>query len=116
MKENIIQNKTFDFAVCIIKLYKYLIDEKKEFVLSKQLLRAGISVGANKEEAIGGYTKKDFSAKISIVYKEERESHYWLRLLKETDFLIQAKFDSLINSCEEILKILFTIIKSSTKK
>ncbi len=85
-KDNIIQTKSYNFAVRIIKLYKHLSQEKKEFVLSKQLLRSGTSTGANIEEAIGGQSRKDFFAKLTIAYKEARESHYWIRLLKDTDF------------------------------
>ena len=78
MKENIVQNKSFDFAVRIVNLYKHLSQEKREFVLSKQLLRSGTSIGANVEEAIGGISKADFRAKLSIAYKETRETTYWL--------------------------------------
>ena len=83
---NIIQEKTFAFAIRIIHAYKYLVEVKKEYVLSKQLLRCGTSIGANTEEAIGGQTKKDFYAKFNIVYKEACETHYWIRLLKETNY------------------------------
>ncbi len=76
MKDNVIQDKSFQFAIKIVKLYKYLCDEKKEFVLSKQLLRSGTLVGANIEEAIGGQSRKDFYAKLTISYKEARETHY----------------------------------------
>ncbi len=86
-KDNIIQEKSYDFAVKIVKLYKRLSQEKKEFVLSKQLLRSGTSIGANIEEAIGGQSRKDFYAKLTIAYKEARETHYWIRLLKDTSFL-----------------------------
>ncbi len=116
MKDNVILLKTFQFAVRIIKLYKYLVEEKKEFVLSKQLLKAGTSIGANTEEAIGGYSKKDFSAKLGIAYKEARETHYWLRLLKETDYITETEFQSLITDCEEILKILYSIMRTSNEK
>ena len=84
MKENIIQIKSYAFAVRIVKVYKYLCEEKKEYVLSKQLLRSGTSIAANIEEAIGGQTDKDFFAKLSIAYKEARETHYWIRLLTDT--------------------------------
>lgn len=84
MKENIIQIKSYAFAVRIVKVYKYLCEEKKEYVLSKQLLRSGTSIGANIEEAIGGQTDKDFFAKLTIAYKEARETHYWIRLLTDT--------------------------------
>ena len=87
MKENIIQIKSYAFAVRIVKVYKYLCEEKKEYVLSKQLLRSGTSIGANIEEAIGGQTDKDFFAKLTIAYKEARETHYWIRLLTDTDYI-----------------------------
>ncbi len=85
MKENIIQIKSYAFAVRIVKVYKYLCEEKKEYVLSKQLLRSGTSIGANIEEAIGGQTDKDFFAKLNIAYKEAIETHYWIRLLNDTE-------------------------------
>ncbi|HAM99006.1 MAG TPA: four helix bundle protein [Marinilabiliales bacterium] len=95
MKENVIQLKTFEFAVRIVKLYQYLVEEKKEGVLSKQILRYGTSIGANTEEALGGYSKKEFASKIGIAYKEARETDYWLRLLKETKFISGTGFKSL---------------------
>jgi four helix bundle protein len=85
---NIIQQKSFAFAIRIVNLYKFLTTEKKEYVLSKQLLRSGTSVGANIEESIGGQSEKDFISKISIAYKEARESMYWLKLLKATDYFL----------------------------
>lgn len=85
--DNIIQHKLFAFAIRIVNLYKYLTTEKKEFVLSKQLLRSGTSVVANIEESIGGQSDSDFLSKISIAYKEARESMYWLKLLQATDYL-----------------------------
>lgn len=91
MKENIIQIKSYAFAVRIVKVYKYLCEEKKEYVLSKQLLRSGTSIGANIEEAIGGQTDKDFFAKLTIAYKEARETHYWIRLLTDTDYISKKK-------------------------
>lgn len=81
MKENIILTKSYNFALRIVILYKELCENKKEFVLSKQLLRSGTSIGANLEETMGGQSKKDFLAKITIAYKEARETHYWIRLL-----------------------------------
>ena len=104
--DNIIQQKSFAFAIKIVDLYKYLINEKKEFVLSKQLLRSGTSIGANIEESIGGQSDKDFLHKISISYKEARESIYWLKLLRETNYLNVEKAESLIADAEEICKIL----------
>lgn len=104
--DNIVQQKSFAFAIRIVNLYKYLTSEKKEFVLSKQLLRSGTSVGANIEESIGGQSEKDFLSKISIAYKEARESIYWLKLLRETDYLSEEQASSLLNDAEEICKII----------
>jgi len=85
MKENIIQDKSYKFALRVINLYKYLIQNKKEYILSKQILRSGTSIGANIEEAIGGYSEKDFIAKLSLAYKEARESKYWINLLIDSN-------------------------------
>ena len=111
-KDNIIQIKSYDFALRIVKLHKHLSHEKKEFVLSKQLLRSGTSIGANIEEAIGGQSRKDFFAKLTIAYKEARESHYWIRLLKDTDFLSDKEAETLLKDIEEILKIIGSIQKT----
>ena len=105
-KDNIIQQKSFEFAIRTVNLYKYLTTEKKEFVLSKQLLRSGTSIGANVEESIGGQSEKDFLSKLSIAYKEARESMYWLKLLQATDYLNQEKAESLLADAEELCKIL----------
>ena len=86
-KDNVIQEKSYQFAIKIVKTSKYLVDQKKEFILSKQLLRSGTSIGANVEEAIGGQSKKDFFAKLSISYKEAKETKYWIRLLFDTDYI-----------------------------
>ncbi len=112
MKDNIIQTKTFEFAVRIINLYKFLSTEKKEFVVSKQVLRSGTSIGANVEEAIGGQSKNDFSAKLAIAYKEARETKYWLRLLHATGYIENQMFESLMNDMEEILRIIGSIQKT----
>ncbi len=103
---NIIQEKSFKFAIRIVNLYKHLCEEKKEFVLSKQVLRSGTSIGTNIEEAIGRQSEKDFLSKISIAYKEARETLYWLRLLLATNYLNQEQADSLIGDIDEICKIL----------
>jgi len=115
MKENLIKIKSFAFALRIIKMYKYLASEKKEFVISKQVLRSGTSIGANIEEADSGQSKKDFIAKMSISLKEAKETHYWLRLLHLSDFISIDMFDSIIVDCEEIIAILTTIIKTARK-
>ena len=112
-RDNIIKIKTFKFAVRIVRLYQYLCKEKNEYILSKQVLKSGTSVGANVEEAGGGISKIDFSYKISISYKEAKETHYWLRLLKETDYLNDRLFNSLIYDCEEICKILYSILETT---
>lgn len=104
--ENVVQQKSFAFAIRIVNLYKYLISEKKEYVLSKQLLRSGTSIGANIEESIGGVSDKDFIHKLNISYKEARESIYWLKLLEATEFISKTEFVSLHNDAEEICKIL----------
>ncbi len=104
--ENVIQNKSFSFAIRIVKLYQYLCEEKKEFVLSKQILRCGTSIGANIEESIGGQSDKDFLSKISVGYKEARETIYWLRLLSVTGYLSDTQAQSLIDDAEELCKIL----------
>jgi four helix bundle protein len=104
--DNVIQQKSFDFAIRIVNLYKYLTQEKKEFVLSKQLLRSGTSVGANIEESIGGQSERDFLSKISIAYKETRESIYWLRLLLATDYLSLHEAGDILLHAEELCKIL----------
>ena len=112
MKDNILRNKSFDFAVRVVNLCRYLVDEKKEFVLSKQLLRSGTSIGANVEEAIGGQSRSDFLAKLSIAYKEARESLYWIELLNKTEFLSDKESVSIKNDIEEILKIIGRIRKT----
>lgn len=99
------RDKSFAFAVRIVNVCKYLQQEKKEYVLSKQLLRSGTSVGANIEESIGGQSDRDFLSKVSISYKETRETIYWLRLLQATDYLIETEAKSLIDDAEELCKI-----------
>jgi four helix bundle protein len=103
---NIIQEKSFAFAIRIVNLYKYLIGDTKEFVLSKQLLRSGTSIGANVEEAIGGLSEKDFLSRLGIAYKEARESIYWLKLLNKTNYIKDKEFESLFNDAEEICRII----------
>lgn len=110
-KENIIQKKSFEFALSIIRLYTILID-KKEYGLSKQILRSGTSIGANIEEAIGGFSRKDFIAKMGIAYKEARETRYWLKLYKESN-LVALELNQYLTDIEEIINILKSIIKTS---
>jgi four helix bundle protein len=104
--ENLIQVKSFAFAIKVVSAYKYLVFEQKEFVMSKQLLRSGTSIGANLEEAIGGQSKADFIAKISISYKEARETVYWLKLLYATEYFTNNNAISLLMDAEEICRIL----------
>jgi len=104
------------FALRIVSLYRYLCDEKKEFVLSKQLVRGGTSIGANVEEAIGGQSYKDFLSKMSIAYKEARETHYWLRLLRDSELLEAQHANSLIADCDELLKLSGSIIRTAKRK
>lgn len=111
-KDNIVQIKSYSFAVRIVKVYKHLSEHKKEFVLSRQLLRAGTSIGANIEEAIGAQSDKDFYAKMTIAYKETRETRYWIRLLTDTDFLTLEQNESLLKDIEELLKIIGSIQKT----
>lgn len=113
---NVVQEKSYAFAVRIVNVYRHLAEEKREFVLSKQLLRSGTSIGANVEEAIGGQSDKDFFAKLSISYKEARESHYWIRLLTDTSYLTQKQAESLIQDIEELLKIIGSILKTLRNK
>jgi four helix bundle protein len=111
--KNVIQAKSYAFAVRIVRLYQHLSGEKKEYVLSRQVLRCGTSIGANVEEAIGGQSRADFIAKLSIAYKEARETSYWLRLLRDTDYLTVAQFDSLYADAEELCRIIAAILKST---
>ena len=110
--QNIIVVKSKDFAIRIVKLYKYLNENKKEYVLSKQLLKSGTSIGANVKEAIRGQSKPDFYAKMNIALKEASETEYWLEILKETEYLDNVSFDSIYADCQEILKILMSITKT----
>jgi len=111
--ENVVQTKSYAFAVRIVRLYQHLVSSKKEFVLSKQVLRCGTSIGANVEEAIGGQSRADFLSKLSIAYKEARETSYWLRLLKDTDYLNQSEYKSIHADAEELCRIIASIQKST---
>ena len=110
--DNVIEVKSFDFAVRIGKLFNYLTAEKKEYVLSKQLLRSGTSIGANVSEAQRGQSKPDFYAKIAIALKEANETRYWIRLLHETDYLSDKEYSSLDPDINEIISILVAICNS----
>ena len=112
-ENNIIVKKSKKFAIRIINLYKYLVDDKKEFILSKQLIRSGTSIGANVHEAIRGISKPDFKNKMNIALKEASETEYWLDILYETGYLSKKEYDSIINDCVELNKILISIVRSS---
>ena len=114
--ENNLYEKSYAFATRIIRCYQFLCNEKCEFVLSKQLLRCGTSIGANVAESNGAISKADFSAKLSISYKECLETKYWLSLLKDTDFIDQKTFKSMHADADELAKILFTILSKTRIK
>ena len=105
-KDNPAAEKSFSFALRIVKLYRHLSDKEKEFVLSKQVLRSGTSIGANVEESLGAQTPADFQTKISIAYKEALETSYWLRLLNASKFITDKQFNSIYSDCSELIRIL----------
>ena len=111
--ENVLQEKSYKFAIRIVRLYQHLSSKKKEYVLSKQVLKSGTSIGANVEEAIGGFSRADFYAKLGIAYKEARETCFWLRLLKDTGFLTETEFKSIHAEGEELCRIIGSILKHS---
>ncbi len=114
MKEgNIIHEKSYAFALRVVKLNKYLVENYREYDISRQILRSGTSIGANVEEAIGGTTKKDFKHKLSISYREARESHFWIRLLRYSGHISKDRANSLLNDYDEFLKTLGSIIKTT---
>ena len=110
--DNIIQDKSFHFAVPIVNLCRYLQAEQKEYILTKQLLRSGTSIGANAAESQQAQSRSDFISKLNIALKEAYETNYWLRLLHEARYLKQDEFQSIIHDCQEIEKLLLSIIKS----
>lgn len=113
---NVIEIKSFNFAVRIVNLYKHLTADKKEFVLSKQLLRSGTSIGANVSEAEKAASDADFNAKMNISLKEANETFYWIRLLHETEFLTDKEFESMESDIKEIISILVSITKAMKNK
>ena len=114
--DNVIQIKSYAFAIRIVRLYQHLSSTKKEFVLSKQLLRSGTSVGANIEEAIAAHSRADFIAKVTVSHKEIRETIYWLRILKDTDYLTATEFTSINNDALEVANIIGAILKTTKTK
>jgi four helix bundle protein len=115
-KDSIIRDKSFDFALRIVRLYKYLTEEKREFVLSKQLLRSGTSIGANVREAEQAESTADFIHKMSISLKEANESEYWIELLHQSDYIEDKFFESIITDLQQVLKLLISIIKTSKRQ
>ena len=111
-EDNAVAAKSKAFAVRIIKLYQYLREEKKEYTLSKQILRSGTSIGANVREGYRAQSKPDFYSKLGIAMKEADETAYWLELLHETDYIDDSQFESIYADCEEVLKILVSITKT----
>ncbi len=114
MKENLVKEKSYTFALAVIKLYQSLT-ARKEFVLSKQLLRSATSIGANVEEAIAGQSRADFLSKMSIASKEARESNYWLRLLRDSQIVSTQEVQSLLAESESLIRILTAIVKSTAE-
>lgn len=115
MKKNILKDKSFSFAIRIVKLYKFLVEEKKEFVMSKQLLRSGTAIGALVREAEHAESTADFIHKLSISLKEANETEYWIDLLYHSEFIEEKSYKSIIEDCQELLRLLISIIKTSKK-
>ena len=113
MKDSILKNKSKAFALRVIRLYKYLCDEKKEYILSKQLLRSGTSIGANVVESQQAQSRPDFISKLCIALKEASETNYWLRLLHATEYLSEKEYVSIHSDCKELEKLLTSIIKTT---
>ncbi len=113
MKDNAILMKSKAFAIRVVKLYQYLCETKHEYVLSKQLLRSGTSIGANAREAEVSMSKPEFLLKLNICLKEANETAYWLELLHETEYITHVEFESIYNDCIELKKILISIIKGT---
>ena len=113
MRENVIKIKSFAFALRVVRLYQFLCNEKKEYILSKQLLRSGTSVGAMVREAEHAETKADFKHKMGIAQKEINETIYWLELLNETEYMTKDQFENINNEAIEIIKLITSIIKTT---
>lgn len=113
MKDNTVLDKSFQFSVRIVNLYKYMTETKKEYILSKQLLRCGTSIGANATEAQKGQSKADFAAKMCIALKEANEAEYWIRLLYHTDYIEEKAYESLSKDVDELISILSSICKTA---
>lgn len=114
--ENAVRDKSYAFARHCVKLYKYLCEEKKEYILSKQLLRSGTSIGANIAEGQYGQTKADFASKLSIAQKEAGETEFWLRLLGDEDYITKTQSESMLADCRELIRLLRSITKTLYNK
>jgi four helix bundle protein len=113
--DNLILRKSYDFSLEIVKLNTLLTTEMRQYELARQVLRSGTSICANVEEAQGGVSRKDFAHKMSIAYKEARETKYWLRLLNDSGIIVNGEIKSLLDDCEELLKLLYTIINTARR-
>ena len=113
MKNNVIKDKSYSFALRVIKAYKFLSDEKREFVLSKQLLRSGTAIGALVREAEHAQSRADFIHKMNISLKEANETEYWLMLLKDSGYIDEISFLSIHKDCDELIRLLVSIIKTT---
>ena len=116
LKTNALRVKSYQFSLRIVKAYKHIVAESKEYVLSKQLLRAGTSIGANIAEANQAQSRPDFISKLGISLKEAVETEYWLTLLRDSDYLTEAQSESLLLDCRELIKILTSSVKTSKKR
>ena len=115
MRTNIVKEKSFDLSKEIVFLYQFLVKDRHEYILSKQVLRSGTSVGANTAEGIAGRSRKDFCNCLNIAYKEAWETFFWLSLLKETNYLTPEKADPVLLKCDEIIRILCSILKTTNQ-
>ena len=116
MKESLVNGKSMNFAIRVVRCYKFLVEEKHEDILSKQLLRCGTNIGANVKEALRGQSVPDFTAKMNISLKEASECEYWIELLARTDYLQANIAESLLKDCQELIKMLTSIVKTSKEK
>ena len=116
MKKNVVMEKSYAFALRMIKAYKYLTNEQREFVVSKQMLRSGTSIGALIRESEHAQSQADFINKMSIALKEANETEYWLMLLKDSDYIDEKTFISIHNDCDEVIRLLVSIVKTSKQK
>ncbi len=114
-RNNVLADKSIDFAIRIVNCYQYLMTEKKEYIISKQMFRSGTSIGANIHEGIQAQSKNDFISKISISLKEASETSYWLKVLKRTEYINEVMYSSLLSDLDEIIRILIATIKTTKK-